>query len=182
MTEIRITGFGGQGVIRCGFIIGKAASLFGGKNATLTQSFGPEARGSACSAQVLVSDDKVLYPYITIPEILVAMSQEGYAKHKDNLKDGGILITDEDLVKMDKPKGGIRHYAIPATRLAEEMKNKMVANIVMFGFFTAVTDVITAEAAKKALPGSVPERLLDLNVKAFEKGYEFGRNLLDQKK
>ncbi len=182
MTEIRITGFGGQGIIRCGLIIGKAASLFDGKNATLTQSFGPEARGSACSAQLLISDDNVLYPYVTIPDILVVMSQEGYTKHKDNLKGDGIMITDEDLVKFDKLKDGVTHYAIPATRIAEEMKNKMVANIVMFGFFTAVTNIITAEGAKKALPGSVPERLLDLNVKAFEKGYEYGRSIMNQRK
>ena len=182
MTEIRITGFGGQGIIKCGFIIGKAASIFGTKNATLTQSFGPEARGSACSAQVVVSDDKVLYPYITTPNILVIMSQEGYTKHKDNLKDDGIMLTDKDLVKFDKPKEEIKHYAIPATRMAEEMKNRMVANIVMFGFFTAITNLITTEAAKKALPGSVPERYLELNQKAFDKGYQYGCNLLNQKK
>ncbi len=92
MTEIRITGFGGQGIIKCGFIIGKAVSLFGGKNATLTQSFGPEARGSACSAQVVISEDKVLYPYVTTPDILIAMSQEGYSdtlRGGDEQQDGG---------------------------------------------------------------------------------------------
>jgi len=75
MTEIRFSGFGGQGIIRCGLIAGKALSLFDNKQATMTQSFGPEARGSACSSQLVVSDDRVLYPYISAPEILVSMSQ-----------------------------------------------------------------------------------------------------------
>ena len=104
MFEIRISGFGGQGIIRCGLIIGKAASLYDGKSATLTQSFGPEARGSACSAQVVIDEERVLYPYITVPHILVAMSQEAYSKFSSNLKEGGTLLIDTDLVKPDQKK------------------------------------------------------------------------------
>ena len=79
-TEIRVSGFGGQGVILCGYILGRAAALHGGKHATLTQSFGPDARGSACSAQLIVSDDPVLYPYIKQAQVLVCLSQEAYEK------------------------------------------------------------------------------------------------------
>ena len=75
---IRIAGFGGQGVILAGMVIGKAAAIHDGKFATLTQSFGPEARGSACSAQLIVSDEPILYPYLTQPDILVVMSQEAH--------------------------------------------------------------------------------------------------------
>lgn len=178
MTEIRISGFGGQGVIRLGLIIGKAASLFDDKFATLTQSFGPEARGSSCSAQVVVSEDQVLYPYVTIPNILVAISQEAYSKFESNLREDGILLIDEDLVKPNPPRANIKMYSIPSTRIAEEMGNKIIANIVMLGFFTAVTQIVSADSIRKAIPGSVPSRFVDLNLRAFEKGYEYGKELL----
>ena len=182
MTEIRISGYGGQGVIRCGYIIGKAASLYDNKYATMTQSFGPEARGSACSSQVLVSEDKILYPYVTTPDILVAMSQEAYTKFLPNLDESGILIIDDDLVTPQEAKGNVKTYAIPSTRFAEEMGAKIVANIVMLGFFTAVTGLVSPEAVKKAVSTSVPERLKDLNLKAFEKGYQFGREIKEASK
>jgi len=139
MTEIRFSGFGGQGIIRCGLIAGKALSLYDNKYATMTQSFGPEARGSACSSQLVVSDDRVLYPYISIPEILVSMSQEAYEKYEPELMDDGILIIDKDLVKMKPARGKIKTYAIPSTRFAEELGNRIIANLVMLGFFSAVT-------------------------------------------
>ena len=181
LTELRITGFGGQGVIRFGYLLGKAASIFDGKNATMTQSFGPEARGSACSSQVMISDDRVLYPYITVPHVVVAMSQEGFSKHGDNVKEGGTLVIDEDLVKPERTKKGIKVFAIPSTRFAEEMGAKIVANIVMFGFFTAVTDLIRAESAKKAIEDSFREKLIEMNLKAFDKGYQYGEDLLNKK-
>jgi 2-oxoglutarate ferredoxin oxidoreductase subunit gamma len=178
LTEVRLTGYGGQGIIRMGYLVGKAAAIFDGKQATMTQSFGPEARGSACSSQVVVSDERVLYPYVTIPHIVVAMSQEGYAKHGDNMVDQGTLLIDEDLVKPDKIKKGVKSFAIPATRLAEEMKAKIAANVVMFGFFTAVTELISEESAKKAIRDSFKEKIIDLNLKAFDKGYQYGKELL----
>ena len=101
MNEIRISGFGGQGVIRCGYIIGKTAALFDGKHATLTQSFGPEARGSACSAQLVVSDEPIAYPYVKKTDYLIAMSQEGYSKSIGELRPGGMLIYEKDLVIPD---------------------------------------------------------------------------------
>jgi len=178
MAEIRFSGFGGQGIIRCGLITGKALSLFDNKHATMTQSFGPEARGSACSSQLVVSKDRVLYPYITTPEILVSMSQEAYEKYEPDLRDNGILIIDKDLVKPQAVRGKIEMYAIPSTRFAEELGNRIIANLVMLGFFTAVTKIVSPDAMKKALPGLVPGRFLDLNIKAFDKGYDYGQEIL----
>jgi len=183
MTEIRFSGFGGQGIIRCGLITGKAISLFDNKYATMTQSFGPEARGSACSSQVVASQDRVLYPYITKPEILVSMSQEAYDKYEPDLRDDGILIIDTDLVKLKPARGKIKVFTIPSTRFAEELGNRVFANLVMLGFFTAISKtVVTPEAMKKALPGLVPKRFLDLNIKAFDKGYNYGLEQLSQAK
>jgi len=182
MTEIRFSGFGGQGIIRCGLITGKALAIFDNKHATMTQSFGPEARGSACSSQLVVSDDRVLYPYISSPEILISMSQEAYDKYEPELSGDGILIIDKDLVKTKPPRGKIKTYVIPSTRFAEELGNRIIANLVMLGFFTAITRVVSPEAVKKALPGLVPSRFLDLNIKAFDKGYEYGKKVLAEKK
>ncbi len=178
MNEIRISGFGGQGVIRCGYIIGKTAALFDGKHATLTQSFGPEARGSACSAQIVVDSDPVRYPYLTTPDTVVAMSQEAYDKFGSDIRRNGTLMIDDDLVKPEAAPAGCRVYAIPATRIAEDLGNRIAANIVMLGFFTAVTDIISVQSARRALPSSIPPRFLELNEKAFEEGYRFGSELM----
>jgi len=180
MIEIRFSGYGGQGIIKCGYIVGKAASIFDSKHATMTQSFGPEARGSACSSQLLISEDKILYPYITKPKILVAMSREAYEKFEPEVDEKGILIVDEDLVKPKPPRGDIKMFAIPSTRFAEQLGNKIVANIVMLGFFTAVTNVVSNEAMKNAIPGSVPDKAVPLNLKAFERGYEYGKQLVNK--
>jgi len=182
MTEIRFSGFGGQGIIRCGLITGKALSLYDNKHATMTQSFGPEARGSACSSQLVVSEDRVLYPYIIRPEILISMSQEAYDKYEPELRDDGILIIDKDLVKPRPLRGKIKLFAIPSTRFAEELGNRIIANLVMLGFFTAVTKIVSPEAMKKALPGLVPTRFLELNKKAFDKGYAYGLEVLSSSK
>lgn len=173
-TEIRFSGFGGQGIIRCALITGKALALFDNKHATMNQSFGPEARGSACSSQLVVSKDRVLYPYITTPEILICMSQEAYDKYEPELRSTGTLIIDTDLVKPKPVRGKITMYSVPSTRIAEELGNRIFANLVMLGFFTAVTKTVTADAMKKALPGLVPGRFLDRNIQAFEKGYDYG--------
>ena len=92
LTEIRVAGFGGQGVILSAIVLGKAASIYQNAFATMTQNFGPEARGGACSAQLILSGSPVLYPYVTKPDILVVMSQEAYARFIPELKDGGTLI------------------------------------------------------------------------------------------
>src|SRR5579884_3900298 len=116
LTEIRIAGFGGQGVILSAIVIGKAGCIYENGFSTMTQSFGPEARGGACSAQIILSDAPVLYPYVTRPDILVVMSQEAYTKFGPELKQGGTLIVEQDLVRVNDVKGEIKVFSIPATR------------------------------------------------------------------
>jgi 2-oxoglutarate ferredoxin oxidoreductase subunit gamma len=176
-TEIRITGFGGQGVILCGYIIGKAASIFNDQHATLTQSFGPEARGSACSAQVVVSDERVLYPYVTSPNIMIAMSQDGFTAHKDTMAEGCTLVYEKELVKPGDLGPKVQAFGIPATRIAEELGRKIVLNIVMLGFFAGVTELFPKEAFRKAVETSVPSGTEELNLKAFDRGYEYARKI-----
>lgn len=172
--EIKIGGLGGQGVILGGIIIGKAAALFDGKHSCLTQAFGPEARGSACSAQVVVDDEPIRYPYVHQPHYMVAMSQDAFTKFTPELRPDGVLMIDEELVKVSGLPPTVKVYGIPATRIAEELGRKMVLNIVMVGFFAAVTKLVSKEAARKAVLDSVPPATAELNMKAFERGYEYG--------
>ena len=174
LSEIRFAGFGGQGVILCASIIVKAACFFQDGYATLTLSFGPEARGGACSAQVILSDEPVLYPYVTQPDVLVVMSQEAYTRFAPEVKPGGLLLLERDLVKVDSVKNLARVHSIPATRLAEELGRKMVLNVVMVGFFGAVAGLVQPQALREAVAASVPPALKDLNLRAFDKGYEYG--------
>jgi 2-oxoglutarate ferredoxin oxidoreductase subunit gamma len=176
--EIKIGGLGGQGVILAGMIVGKAAAIYDRKNSTLTQAFGPEARGSACSAQVVIDEHPILYPYVHRPHILVAMSQDAYVKFGAELREGGTLVIEEDLVKPGKLPPSTKVYGVPATRIAEELGKKMVLNIVLVGFFTAVTRLVSDEAVRKAVADSVPPSTIDLNLKAFERGLAHGQRLM----
>jgi 2-oxoglutarate ferredoxin oxidoreductase subunit gamma len=178
LTEIRVAGFGGQGVILSAIVLGKAASIYQNAFATMTQNFGPEARGGACSAQLILSGSPVLYPYVTNPDILVVMSQEAYARFVPELKHGGTLIVEQDLVRVSDLKGGIKVYSIPATRIAEELGKRMVLNSVMAGFVTAVLHLLEPDAVRKAIADSVPPSFRELNLKAFERGFEHGGHTL----
>ncbi|MFQ6048122.1 MAG: 2-oxoacid:acceptor oxidoreductase family protein [Phycisphaerae bacterium] len=177
LTEVKFGGFGGQGVILSGIIIGRAAAIYDDKYATLTQSFGPEARGSACSAAVIISDEPITYPYVTHPDILVVMSQDAYARFSPELKPSGLLLYEEDLVRLDRSPPRQKHYCVPATRFAEQLGRRVVLNIVMVGFFAAITDVVGAEALRRSVEASVPAGTEALNLQAFERGYEYGTKL-----
>lgn len=181
VTEMRVAGFGGQGVIMAASVIGKAACLYQNSYATMVQNFGPEARGGACSAGVILSDEPILYPYVTQPEIMVILSQEAFTKFADEISPRGILLIEQDLVRVTNLKTGVRVYSVPATRLAEELGKRMMLNIVMVGFFAAVTKLVDTEALQKAVASSVPPHTRELNLKAFEAGCAYGRSVLEDK-
>jgi 2-oxoglutarate ferredoxin oxidoreductase subunit gamma len=170
-TEIRFTGFGGQGVILAAYVIGKAAAVGEGRHATLNQSFGPEARGSACSAQLILDDDPVAYPYVRGTDILVAMSQDAYRKYADELRPGGTLVVDDSLVA---PDPGPRIFGAPFTRTAEGLGTKIVSNMVMVGLLTATTGIAGRDAVREAIRTSVPTGTEELNLAAFARGLELG--------
>ncbi|MFH1087191.1 MAG: 2-oxoacid:acceptor oxidoreductase family protein [Chloroflexota bacterium] len=171
--EIRLSGFGGQGIVLAGQIIGQAAAIYDKGFATLTQSYGPEARGGACSAEVVISRKPVGYPYAVNPQVVVTLSQEAYTKHGRGLPAGTLLIIDPDLVKPD-PGQNLTTLAVPATRMAQEMGRSVVANIVMLGFLAATTDLVSSEALQKSIMASVPKGTGEFNVKAFELGLRYG--------
>ena len=174
-TEIRLSGAGGQGIVLAGQILGQAASLYEkGKSATFTQSYGPEARGGSCSAEVVISNKTVGYPYVISPQVLVIMSQEAYNKYTQNLSPGTLVIIDTDLVKPD-PNNNLKILSIPATSLARDLGRVVVANIIMLGFMAAVSDAVSAKALKESILATVPEGTGEFNIKAFTAGYDYGQ-------
>jgi len=176
-TEIRIAGFGGQGVILLGIIMGKAACIFEERNSTMIQSFGPEARGGSCSAQVVVSSEPIMYPYIKHSDVLVVMSQEAYGIFAPEVKPGGLILYESDLVEAKDRPENVKCCGIPAIKYAEEIRGKILLNIVMLGFFVAVSGVVSVESMMNSINDSVPRGTEQFNLKAFERGYLYGKDL-----
>ncbi len=171
--EVRIAGFGGQGIVLSGYIVGKAASIYDKSFSTLTQSYGPESRGGSCCAEVIISDAPVDYPYVVSPQVQIILSQEAYDKYGQNAPPGPLLIVDSDLIKIDSSQNS-ETFSIPASRMAQELGRPVVANIIMLGFLAAMCDIISHEALRKSILDSIPQGTEKLNMKAFESGYNYG--------
>jgi 2-oxoglutarate ferredoxin oxidoreductase subunit gamma len=162
-------------------IIGKAAAIYDGKNATLIQSFGPEARGSACSAQVTLSDEVIGYPYVQHPDVLLLLSLDAATRFVPQLKAGGLVLYENELIPvLPDPPRSARALGIPATRLAEELGRRLALNVVMAGCFAGVTALVSWAAMEKAVLDLVPRDSADLNLRALRKGHEYGCRLGSQ--
>lgn len=172
--EIRISGFGGQGVVLAGQVLGKAA-VYNGKNVVQTQSYGAEARGSAAKSEVLISDDRIGFPMVRKCDILVAMSQEAVEKNVKNLKEDCLLLVDNSVVKK-VPKIKARIFKVPATEVAAKtLGEKLYANMIMLGALNKITKIVDENSMKKAIKDAVPEKVINVNMQAYEKGKELIR-------
>ncbi len=170
--EIRFSGAGGQGLILAGVIMAEAASIYQGIQAVQSQSYGPEARGGASKSEVIISDDIIDYPKVTKCDALLALTQEACDKYSHDLKEGGILLIDSDLV-LRQPPGNFKVVKFNITNTAKnEVGREIVTNIVALGAMVALTGVVSKENAEKAVLSRVPEAFLELNKKAFNIGYE----------
>jgi 2-oxoglutarate ferredoxin oxidoreductase subunit gamma len=176
--EIRFAGFGGQGIIKSGIITAAAACIYGGKNAVQTQSYGPESRGGACKSEVVISEEEIDFPKVVEPDILVLMSQHAYNDYVDDLKAGGTMILDPDMIPHEKELKNVKVFRVPATKIAEELGRRIVANIVMLGAFVAITNELDEDDVKESVKANIPKGTEELNLTAFRKGYEFGKSLL----
>lgn len=174
--EIRISGFGGQGIVLAGYIVGKACALYEGYEAVMTQSYGPEARGGASSSNIVIADEAIAYPFVRNPDVFVALSQEAYTKFRGTAKLDAIIMIDEHLIR---PHEDDTPFMIPATRMAEELGRRIVTNVVMLGFCTGILDFISRESMEKAIESSVKPKTLELNFHAFETGYEYALKQLE---
>ena len=172
--EIRIAGFGGQGVVLSGEIVGKAASIYAQGFAALTQSYGPESRGGSCRAEIVISDVPIDYPYVTSPQVQIILSQEAYIEYGQNPPPGTLVIVDSDLVNIDSNQEP-QPLSIPASRMAREIIGRpVVANIIVLGFLAAISDIVSGEALKDSVLNSIPAGTESVNTKAFELGYNYG--------
>ncbi|MCI0514613.1 2-oxoacid:acceptor oxidoreductase family protein [candidate division KSB1 bacterium] len=175
--EFRLSGEGGQGLVLAGKIMAEAAAIYDDKNATQSQSYGPEARGGASRSEVIVSDEDIDYPKATLVDLLLALTEEACKKYCKDVKANGIVIIDSESVK-NLPPGDYRVFPIPIIKLASEKVGKaLVANIVALGIITALTGVISIEAMEQAILARVPRGTESLNLKAFRLGLEEGKSL-----
>jgi 2-oxoglutarate ferredoxin oxidoreductase subunit gamma len=179
--EIRLSGFGGQGVILAGVILGRAAAVNEGRNAVMAQSYGPESRGGAAAAEVLIDDGEIDYPHVVNPDVIIALSQEAYAKYGVGRADHVLLISERDFVELDpQAEKGKRALRVPFTALAEQVGRRLVLNMVALGFLCRATSVVSADALKKAITASVPPGTEELNLRAFDTGYHYTEPLSPQ--
>jgi 2-oxoglutarate ferredoxin oxidoreductase subunit gamma len=171
-SEIRLSGSGGQGMITAGIILAMAASVVEDKKAIQSQSYGPEARGGASKAEVIISDDVIYYPKVMAPDVLVALTQEAADKYSKDLKPGGIMILDELMVR-EAPKGDWTVYTMPIIRTAAEKVGKaMVANVVTLSALNTICDLVAPESLEKAVLSRVPKGTEELNKNALSAGIE----------
>lgn len=176
--EVRIAGFGGQGIIKAGVILGKAACLYGPMNGTQTESYGPEARGGACRSEVVISDEEIDYPNVETPDILIAMSQLAYRMYSSDIRENGTIILDPDMIPYRATLKKAKIYEIPATRIAEKTGSRVVANSVMLGAFAAISNIIEKNAMEKAVAANFQPEARKMNLIAFRRGYNLAKKLM----
>ena len=177
--EVRIGGFGGQGVVTMAVVAGETASLYDKKFVVQTQSYGPEARGGASKSEIVISDEEIDFPKVQTPDVFVVLSRAAFLAYIDGLKDDGILIVDEDLVKIESDiPDTVKVYKIPATRIAaKEVGSKQATNVVMLGAFAVITKVLSLEGLKAQIEEKWP-RFLKSNMLALELGMKAGEEAL----
>ncbi len=176
--RIRIAGLGGQGIVKMGIILGMAASLYGGKEAVQTQSYGPASRGGVTSSEVIISEKEINFVKVAESDVLIALSKLAYEKYLPKLKKGGVLIYDPDLVQINQgERSDVEKVPVHATKLAEELGNKLVANTLLLGVFTKLFPLINKEAVEKAIIKNTPVDFKELNLKAFNVGYKIGEKI-----
>lgn len=169
--DIRLSGTGGQGIILSGILLAEGAIL-DGKEVVQTQSYGPEARGGASKAEVIISDKPILYPKVVLPEFLLLMSQEAVRLYASGIKEDGIIVLDSSIIK-DVPQVKAKIIKIPITQLAaEEIGSPLTANVLAVGSLTAASGIVSKESMLEAIKTRLP-KVAGINTKAYLLGWEW---------
>jgi len=172
LIQLTFAGIGGQGSILAGTILGSAAVTYGGRYATQTQAYSSELRGGFAATWVIFSDEPIVYPRVTQPDILVAQAQDSIDRFAKTLKKEGILLVDSDIVQA-VPSIQARQYKVAATSLARnEFSAPIVANIIMIGALTKIAPVAERQCVEQAIAATVPKKKVDMNMKAFAAGFD----------
>jgi len=174
--EIRLQGLGGQGIISAGFLIGSAASLQERREVVMTEDYSPYITGGWSRADLVISDEPIDYPLVKEPNLLIALSQDAFESNWNLTASDATIITEASMVKADLPNGSRKLYPVHALRVAEELKRRVVANIVILGFVAEKTKVVGRDSLLKAVLNRYP-KASDLNRKAFSRGVELAAGL-----
>ncbi len=167
--QIRLAGTGGQGQILAGIILAEAAVVHDGLHATQTQSYGPESRGGASRAEVIISDEPIDYPKVIAADFLLCMSQEAYDRYREEIADEGMILVDSSLVCVDEASDRVEQ--VPITKMAEERLGRaIVANVLALGMLVGMTSCVSEGAAREAVANRVPRGTEKLNLRALELG------------
>lgn len=176
--EIRLSGEGGQGLVLAGKILAEAAAVYDELNATQSQSYGPEARGGASRSEVIISDEEIDYPKAVSIDLLLALTQESADRYHQDLKPGGIVLTDAEAVSRP-PQGDFRVISVPIIGLARERTGRaLVANIVALGLIAGIARIVSEKSLRAAIEARVPKGTEELNLKAFTTGLEEARAII----
>ena len=172
--HISLCGFGGQGIVLSAVILGTTAVTMNNLYAVQTQSYGSEARGGQCQAELIIDEKPINSPVAQTKNLLVAMFQDAYNRYINTLEEDGVLIIEADLVT--KLTRNIKNtFAVPATQIAVDLGNRMAANMVMLGFISECCGIIKKEDLHKVVAESVSKRFVELNYKAVEAGVEYAK-------
>lgn len=170
--EIRMGGLGGQGIITACTVLAETA-VSQGYNAIQSQSYGPEARGGSCKAEVVISDSEIFYPKASAVDMLFVLTQQSYDKYASTVKPGGILMMDSKINKSSYDSSGSKVYELPIIDVAEnEMKLPITANVILLGVLAKIMGTINRDILLNKVLEKLPQSKKDINIKAFSKGYD----------
>jgi 2-oxoglutarate ferredoxin oxidoreductase subunit gamma len=174
---IILSGAGGQGLILAGAILAEAAGVFESMEVVQTQSYGIQARGGASQSSVIISDEQVRYPEVLVPDILLCLSQESYNRYEPDLREGGTIIVDRDLVSLRDGRDPSTISALPFTAEAEKMDRRILANVIALGALAVITGAVQVDSLAQALPRRLPARNVPQALEALELGKQLAFGL-----
>lgn len=178
--EFRFSGIGGQGAITIGNVLGRAAVVYGGREAVVTEGYSPYVTGGWSRADVIVADDPIDYPLVSRLDVLVTMYQDGLDLNLKMLKSGAAVIAESQLVSFrGVTKKDLKLLGIPGISAAEALGKKIVANVVLLGAVPAICDAVSLDAVKKSAADRFP-KAVDLNAKALDRGFELGSRMMQE--
>lgn len=172
--QVRLTGTGGQGLIFAGQVLAEAAGLYDRLHVVQTQSYGPEARGGASRADVIISDSDILYPEVLEADVLLCLSQQAFERYFRAVKASGLVIYDP-LFVCPPANERVHLLPVPASETADRLGNRVVANIVALGALVGATGIVRPSSLREAVRARAPRKSLDLNLSALELGLALGR-------
>ncbi len=175
--EVRFSGTGGQGIIRCAVLLAEAA-LYDGYFAAQSQVYGPESRGGSSQGEVVIKDTPIYYPKVTVPDVLLCLSQEAYNKYAGDIAEGGLLICDSDFVQPDGREGDtVQLCRLPMLETArDKLQNELSANVLALGVLVGLTNVVSAAAVHRALANNFKAKILPLNLTAYQEGFQMAQS------